>query len=171
MSKRYYQGKRYYTKNTVTDSVLLNRTMAISLFSAVLFCLLTSSTVPTEVAPVLNYLSYLTLRNSGYLTSPFSPANKHRLASKEAEQCKSGLILPCFLTSPAAASTYRSDDNAAQLNSGLRPTHLEGSPGARRFASRLAMRSCSCASKSDQHRRGSLTSARARPPVQPQPQN
>ena len=166
MSKRYYQGKRYYTKNVVTDSVLLNHIMVISLF-----CLLTSSTVPTEVAPVLNYLSYLTLRNSGYLTSPFSPANKHRLASKEAEQCKSGLILPCFLTSPAAASTYRSDDNAAQRKAGLRPTRLEDSPGGRRFASRLAMRSCSCASKSDQHRRGSLTSARARPPVQPQPQN
>ena len=50
MSKSYYQGKRYYTKNTVTDLVLLNHTMVISLF-----CLLTSSTVPTEVAPVLNY--------------------------------------------------------------------------------------------------------------------
>ena len=73
MSKRYYQGKRYYTKNTVTDLVLLNHTMVISLF-----CLLTSSTVPTEVAPVLNYLSYLTLRNSGYLSSPFSSVNKHR---------------------------------------------------------------------------------------------
>ena len=66
---------------------------------------------------MLKYLSYLILLNSGYLTSPFSSVNKHRLASNEAEKRKSGLILPCFLPSPAAPSTYRSDDNAAQLRS------------------------------------------------------